>query len=91
MSARRERQRARKAAGPAKATRMPRVIPPTELRRYVDGRSHMPPASMADDTGGMWRGASRVLDRAARRRSERRSWRELQAQGRRDFLGHGSE
>lgn len=62
------------------------MIAPTRLRKWIDARSHMPPASMLDDTGRAWAGTSRVLDRPARRKAQRRTWQDAKAQARRDYL-----
>lgn len=57
----------------------------TRLRRYAD-RGHQPPATRVDHTGAPWLGAARVLDRPARRRANRRTWRWMQAEARREFV-----
>jgi hypothetical protein len=67
-----------------------RGVGPTSTRRY-DPASHCPPQSMNDNAGGPWLGTSRVIDRPARRKAQRRSWRRLKAEARRDFLSHGAE
>jgi hypothetical protein len=57
------------------------VIPPTTRRTAGDG-GHAPPQGGLDHTGARWRGASRVIDRPARRRANRRSWKQIQAEAR---------
>lgn len=59
---------------------------PTRTRKYIDPRSHMPPQSMLDDTGGNWLGTSRVVHRPARRKANRLSWRKLLVAGRRETM-----
>lgn len=99
-AAKRARQRERKALAKAAAEKLrkppapkpprPRVLP-TAVRRWIDAASHCPPLSVTDDVGGDWLGTSRVIDRPARRKANRRSWRRLQLEARRDFLNHGAE
>ncbi len=62
------------------------MVAPTRTRRYIDPRSHMPPQSMLDNTGANWLGTSRVVDRPARRKRNRASWRRLLAEGRRETM-----
>lgn len=90
-AARRISQRLRRGATPKPAARRRPTVPPTNRRTWVDARSHMPPQSAEDNVGNLWRGTSRVIDKAARRRRSAASWRRLQAQARRDFLCQGSE
>lgn len=89
-AARRISQRLRRAGG-AGVVRGGATVPPTSRRSYVDARSHMPPMSAEDNVGNVWRGASRVIDKPARRRANARSWRRMQVEARRDFLNLGSE
>lgn len=64
-------------------TRRPaRNLPPTTKRRYIDAASHMPPAAMVDNAGNPWRGTARI-DKPARRRTSRRTWLRVLADGRR--------
>lgn len=58
---------------------------PTTARTIVDD-GHFPPASGLDHAGRPWRGASRIIDRPARRRAQRLSWRKLKAEARRAYL-----
>lgn len=61
------------------------MVAPT-IRRRAGDFGHRPPDSLLDDTGQVWRGASRVVDRAGRRRQNRKSWRKLLAAGRRETM-----
>lgn len=61
------------------------MIPPTPLRSKVDS-GHRPPLGWRDHTGQMWLGTSRVLDKPARKRAMRRTWKAMKAQARREYV-----
>jgi hypothetical protein len=50
---------------------------PSTLNRPFMGLVHRPPRSGVDNTGAPWRGASRIIDRPARRRRNKASWKRL--------------
>jgi hypothetical protein len=58
-------------------------VPPTTLRNFTDMVGHAPPTDRVDDDGNVWKGASRILDRSAKRRANRKSWIKIQADARR--------
>lgn len=60
------------------------TIPPTPLRPMADFQGHNRPQNGLDNTGQPWLGASRVVDGAKRRRTNRNSWRKLKAAARRN-------
>lgn len=66
---------------PPKVTRARGVVPPTPERTVSDD-GHFPPAGGRDRTGARWRGTSRVVRPAERRRHNRRTWRALLVEAR---------
>lgn len=56
-------------------TRRRGTVLPTRLRLFHDTRGHAAPTSGVDRTGAPWQGASRIIDRPARRKANRASWR----------------
>lgn len=63
-----------------------RNLQPT-LKRQYHGDDHMPPArGMTDNEGSLWKGASRIVNRAAKRKHNRDTWRKILAEARREHL-----
>lgn len=59
---------------------------PTRTRPLIDRRSHRPPADLLDNAGKLWLGTSRIIDRPARRKANRRSWARFKAEARREYV-----
>ena len=68
-----------------------RGVGPTTSRTKLDVASHLPPRTMTDNCGLPWRGTSRTIDKAGRRRKNRRTWRRFKAESRRAFVATQKE
>lgn len=64
------------------------MIPPTVERTKSDPLGHRPPFTFLNNGGTLWRGTSRVLDKPARRKANRRTWKRMKADSRRFFVAH---
>lgn len=62
------------------------MIPPWIERSKHDNIGHAPPRTFLNDVGTLWRGRSRVADKAARRRRNRLTWKRMKAESRRDYV-----
>lgn len=57
---------------------------PATMHRHYHGADHFAPLSGRDHEDRQWKGASRIIDPARKRRLNRRSWRRILADARRD-------
>lgn len=62
------------------------MVGPFITRTKVDPLGHRAPKSGLNDAGTVWRGTSRIIDKPARRRAQRRSRLAFKADARRAFV-----
>lgn len=63
-----------------------RGIPKTPARTKLDFFGHAAPTSRRDNAGLPWRGTSRIVEPAARRQKNKRTWAALKAASRREAV-----